>query len=119
MTDTLAARLHKLRKDAGGLSQRELAHLGACSPSYPGHIEAGRVTSVHTVIISRVAKVLGCSLDWLVDGVGEPPEPEAVQLAVEQARVARAKALAEAKERAATEEAETDPAPMGTGTGGP
>ena len=37
---------------------------------------------------AALAKVLGCSTDWLLTGEGERPTPEAVRAAVERARTA-------------------------------
>ena len=41
-----------------------------------------------------LARVLGCSFEYLADGTGEPPTEEQVKAAVEAARAARAEAAA-------------------------
>lgn len=90
-------RLRVLR-DRAGLSARELSSLaGLKSPNHVSHLEAGIWTPT-TRTATALAQVVGCSLDWLVNGRGEPPTDASLLVAVEAARAARA---ADASEGAA------------------
>jgi transcriptional regulator with XRE-family HTH domain len=79
----LASRLIQLRALAGGISQRELARLAGTSSAYPGMIERATLdTPVSGALATRLAQVFGCSLDYLLNGLGEPPSERVVKAAV-------------------------------------
>jgi len=85
--NALASRLMILRGLAGGMSQRELARLADLSPSYPGIIErAPKEPEVSGHIATRLAGVFGCTISYLLNGVGSPPAESAVRAAVAKAR---------------------------------
>lgn len=89
LMNTLASRLLILRGLAGGISQREFAHLAEVSPGYPGIIERSeRELEISAVVAKRMAGVFDCSTDFLISGEGEPPDSAHVQAAVERARAA-------------------------------
>ena len=71
---------------ASDLSGRELARLAGISESHPWLIESGQRPHVASHLLAAMARVLGVSLDWLINGEGETPTPEDVQAAVEEAR---------------------------------
>jgi transcriptional regulator with XRE-family HTH domain len=96
----LTERLLALRKSAG-LNTRDVARLADLSDALVSHIECGRIANPRTESIRSIAEVLGCSLDWLVNGEGEPPTAEHVRAAVDAARARLAAS-----------------APLPTGTGG-
>lgn len=72
------------------LSARELDRLAGTTPGHASLIESGVVSNVKLETAKGLARVLGVSLDWLVNGVGDPPSAESVQLAVDAARAAKA-----------------------------
>lgn len=84
----VGARIRQLRQIAG-VSARELSRLallpGACHVSL---IESAGAKSdrLRASTAIAVARVLGCSLDWLLMGVGKPPRDRVVRAAVERAR---------------------------------
>jgi transcriptional regulator with XRE-family HTH domain len=83
----MASRLLILRGLAGGISQRELAELAGISPAYPGFLERSPETpTIGAEIALRIATTLGCSIEYLVRGVGQPPTEEAARDAVATAR---------------------------------
>ena len=97
----LGSRLLILRGLAGGISQREFAHLADVSPGYPGIIErADSELEISAVVARRMAGVFDCDLDYLISGEGAPPDAAHVQAAVALARVA-AKARDDARKGAA------------------
>lgn len=82
---TLGSRLRYAR-DLSGLGSRELGRLAGVSEGYPSNIESGARKNVPIEALSGFARVLGLSLDWLVDGQGDPPSRAAVVIAAEKAR---------------------------------
>jgi len=76
------------------VSRRELDRLArrdeGCATAF-----IRRDSDVYTQHASRYAKVVGASLDYLIDGVGEPPTDEELEGAVKAAR----EALQEQQER--------------------
>ena len=88
MTDpTLAGRLKTLREQAG-LSPRELGSLaGLQSPAHVSMIERGeRGNALSATVATALARVLGCTAEHLVDGLGIAPTPAQSLAAVEAAR---------------------------------
>ncbi|MBX3261083.1 MAG: helix-turn-helix transcriptional regulator [Labilithrix sp.] len=81
-------RIKELRLEAG-ISARALSRLsGLASAGHVASIEGGSGARPET--LSAIARVLGTSLDWLVDGKGSRPTARAVRAAVERARAPRA-----------------------------
>lgn len=80
MTD-LASRV-KLLCDAAGTSREHLSRLCGLTPSHIGLMVAGRNQNVRGDVAARIAKVFGCSLEWLITGEGPPPTVVAVKAAV-------------------------------------
>lgn len=82
----IGRRIRRAREIAGDLSARELSLLAAQSHSLVGHYERGMLKDLNTSTLSRIAAVLGVSLDWLALGRGSEPTPEVVAAAVAAAR---------------------------------
>jgi transcriptional regulator with XRE-family HTH domain len=76
------------------LSQRDLDRLAGLSEGHVGMIESGRRENLEASTASRIAKVLGMTLEWLIDGTGEGPTPAKVRRAVASARNAAARKVA-------------------------
>lgn len=76
-----------LRGLAGGMSQRELAKLAGVSPAYPGIIERNpKEPEVSGHIATRLARVFGCSIPYLLDGEEPAPTEDSVRAAVAESR---------------------------------
>lgn len=71
---------------AAGLSTRELSRLAGLSEVTCSHIETGRIESPSVASVDALARVLGCSLSWLVRGDGEMPAPANIAYYVALAR---------------------------------
>lgn len=82
---TVAGRL-KLLRGLGGVSLRELARLAGTSAGYPALIEAGERERLGGDVAASLARVLGCTMEFLVCGVGERPSKAVVIAAIERAR---------------------------------
>lgn len=91
MASTLASRLEELRT-AAGISASELAKLAGMARPHVRLIERGSGEGVQAKTVAQLARILGCSIDWLVTGDGERPTDEAVRVAVDCARSASPKA---------------------------
>jgi ribosome-binding protein aMBF1 (putative translation factor) len=84
---SFAARLRELREEAG-VSARRLSDLAGLAPSHVALIESEVRPNVEMATVTKLATVLGASLDWLVRGEGERPERAAVAAAVATAAAA-------------------------------
>lgn len=85
---SLNARLAFLRA-ASGLSAGELAELAGLAPSLVAMIERGERGANGRLAVSTaasLARVLGCTIDWLVSGHGTEPDDAAVLRAVARAQ---------------------------------
>lgn len=82
---TLRSRLEQLRKMAG-VPRRELDRLARLGEGHTTMIVLGKRKSVEAATASALASVLGVSLDWLVNGEGDPPSAAVVRAAVRAAR---------------------------------
>lgn len=69
---TLAERLRWARGIAG-LSARDLDELANLTAGHTSSIEAGRRANPSAETGRALARALGVSLDWLVDGTGAEP----------------------------------------------
>lgn len=78
---TFAERL-KFARQLTGLSARRLAELAGVSPGYPGHLETGRRQNPPSAALSDIARVLGTTMDWLLNGVGAAPTEAGSKAAV-------------------------------------
>lgn len=80
------------------LSQNRLSRVAGLSRCYVGLVESG-TKPLGLEAAHPLARSLGVSLDWLVDGLGDPPLPQAIQ---EASRVALAAWRAREDEKKAT-----------------
>lgn len=70
-----------------GLSARELSRLsGLPSKGHVAMIEAGTYATMSVATAIAIARVLGCSLDWLILGSGKQPSVGQVRVARDKAR---------------------------------
>lgn len=83
-------------REASGVSQRELSEIAGLSPSHVWALETEHaklkrgLPDVGTV--SALARVLGVTLDWLVDGAGEKPNADDIIASVKKAKKASERA---------------------------
>lgn len=68
------------------LSARELDRLAGKREGHASIIEANPLADPQGSTLSAYARVLGCTLDWLIDGKGEAPSSADVHAAVERSR---------------------------------
>jgi transcriptional regulator with XRE-family HTH domain len=64
------------------VSQSELARLSGLGQPHLNAICAGRVVHVTAETVVRIARVLGCSTDWLLGLTARGPAPQTVRHAV-------------------------------------
>lgn len=81
------ARLQQAREMAG-LGQHELERLAGLCVGHVWQLEKGHGKNPTLSTLEKVRGTLGLRLDWLVHGIGQPPEKADVLEAV--ARAARA-----------------------------
>ncbi len=70
--NTLPERL-KWARELMGLSARDLDKLAKITPGHTASVEIGRRKSPSAETARALARALGVSLDWLVDGNGMAP----------------------------------------------
>lgn len=75
-------------REIGGLSARRLSDLANVAEASAAQIERGFTQSPRTETIAKLAQVLGASLDWLIAGAGDPPDAEAIAVAIAKAEAA-------------------------------
>jgi transcriptional regulator with XRE-family HTH domain len=80
---TFGTRLSAARK-MSGLTARGLDALVGLSGGYTSRLERGRPAFAGGEALSGFARVLGVSVDWLLDGKGEMPDAAAVRAAAEK-----------------------------------
>src|SRR3990167_5017848 len=68
--DEIRDRLRRARALAG-LHAHELGALAGLAEAHVGAIERGTIARPSAATLSAIARVLGVSLDWLIDGRGE------------------------------------------------
>ena len=105
---TLADRLRYAR-DAAGCPAVTLAALAGLASAHVGMIERGERTRLEYSTLSRIARVLGVSAEWLGEGIGPEPTPDAVRAAVEASRLR----AAHTPEAGAPADEPTGPVPVG------
>lgn len=69
-----------------GLSLRELGRLADIAETYPSLIVSGDREEIGSKAAMGLARVLGCTTDYLLIGDGKSPSPTRVRAAVERAR---------------------------------
>lgn len=79
--------------DAAGVSLRGVSVAAGLSPAAVGLILSRR-GRIELETASALARALGVSLDWLADGTGPDPDPDAVRAAVDAARSAQSEVAA-------------------------
>lgn len=57
---------------------------GQCE-GYAALIESEARRNVGADVLVKYARLLGCSLDWLAAGIGEPPSTEQIRQSIEAA----------------------------------
>jgi transcriptional regulator with XRE-family HTH domain len=86
MNTSLASRLSAIRSRAG-LTQADLAALaGLKNPSHVGMIERGERSDIAATTATALARTLGTTAEYLVDGEGDAPLDDALRAAVARAR---------------------------------
>jgi transcriptional regulator with XRE-family HTH domain len=86
----MGERLKAARELAGDLSARELGALAGVAETYPALIESGvRNKRPGAEVVSKLANVLGTTVDFLLLGVGDAPSARQVTRAVAAARERR------------------------------
>lgn len=87
MTTTIAERVALARGLAAPpLAARELDRLAELGEGHVSMIETNRRPNIEARTATRLARVLGVSLDWLLGGSGPAPSPSEVTAAVKAAR---------------------------------
>lgn len=93
VTMDLAARLRACRTMVPGLSARELGALADLPSPTVSNIERADPARPNEKIAARtllaLARVLGTTVEYLVDGEGETPDPAEVNAAVARARAGK------------------------------
>jgi len=72
------------------LGKRDLDRLAGLSEGHVWMIESGNRPRLEMPTATALTRVLGISLDWLVNGVGPKPKAKDVIAAVERAREGKA-----------------------------
>lgn len=80
----ISERLREARIIAG-LDAKRLDKLAGITPGHVRLIENGIREHPAATTLSRIAAVLGLSLDWLIDGRGKRPSDRAIRAAAEGA----------------------------------
>jgi len=84
-----------LARGYSGLSREDLAaRAGLSGPDHVAKIENGARTRPEYRTIAGLARALSVSAEWLGEGTGDPPDPDAVRAAVDAARAAQAPQVA-------------------------
>lgn len=71
---TMADRFRYAREKRG-IGSRELARLAGVNEAYPSQIEGGLRSRIEAGTMTKLAGMLGVTVEWLVDG-GDVPEIE-------------------------------------------
>lgn len=83
---SLASRFRDLIKPVDDLTLRELGRLAGIAETTPSLIANGSREEIGRKTATGLARVLGCTTDYLLSGTGEPPHPDEVRAAVARAR---------------------------------
>jgi transcriptional regulator with XRE-family HTH domain len=84
VVDSISTRIAAARL-MGGISAAHLGKLAGRSKSIVALIESGDREDPGGSTVSAIAAVLGVSTDWLLNGTGEPPAPDAVKASIARA----------------------------------
>ncbi len=88
---SLSTRLRDARS-LTSLGTRELDRLAGLTEGHTSAIETGTRPNVEARTAAALARVLGVTLDWLIEGTGKAPSLRAVRAAVEVARSSKTSA---------------------------
>lgn len=76
---------------SSGLDAAALSECAGLARSHFGQIMRGTISDPRGSALARVAAATGCSLDWLIRGVGPKPTAESIRGSVDAALEQRAK----------------------------
>lgn len=93
MTENVGSRLRWLRHVAG-VSQRDADRIAGRAVGHVGMIETRGNSELSARVARDLAAAFGTTVDWLLDGIGDPPTAEQVRAAVERARADQAARVA-------------------------
>ncbi len=83
--DTIGSRI-RVARELAGISQRELARLAKIAAPHPSFLESGRKRDARASTLAAIAGALGVTMDWMINGTGDPPTRDCVLAAVTAAR---------------------------------
>lgn len=82
----IGSRVRNMREQVG-MSGRELSRIaGLSSPNTVAQMERDPRCPMLVSTAVAIANVFGCSLDWMILGVGKAPPPRSIRARVEQRR---------------------------------
>jgi len=84
--DTLAGRLTRLLAHVPDLDLEEIDNLAGLAPGHTGLVKRSVRKHPSGVTLAGIGRVLGASVEWLVEGRGVEPSGPAVRRAVAAAR---------------------------------
>lgn len=70
---TLGERL-RMARELAGLSARALDEAAGLTPGHSAAIESERRLDPNSSTVTALARALGVTTDWLLDGTGSPPK---------------------------------------------
>ncbi len=73
-------------RSMAGISAREFDRLSGLAPGHTRLIETGKRSSQEVDTVRGIAQAVGCSLDWLCNGIGEAPTQDQIVAAIARAR---------------------------------
>jgi transcriptional regulator with XRE-family HTH domain len=88
----LSERVSWARKVSGLSSVRAFAIACGIQPGQVLLIESGERPTPSSETCLRIADAIGCTLDWLIAGRGDPPSEETVRESIARAHAARSEA---------------------------
>ena len=68
----------KWAREIAQMSQRGLAKAAGLSEAVVRHVEAGTTKTIEATTAIELARVLRCSVGWLLAGEGDPPSEESL-----------------------------------------
>lgn len=83
---TVGDRVRDLRVRVPGLGPAEVDRLAGLPRGRTWKLEAERHDNPEAATARKLARVLGCTVGYLIDAEGEPPSSETVAAAIESAR---------------------------------
>lgn len=86
----------RLLRELAGANQSEASEIASLTRTHFRLLENGERPEVTSKTLSKVAEAFNCTLDWLIDGRGEPP----TEAEVKATAVPRLEAIREAARRA-------------------